>query len=269
MIDRRDFADVTTRAQAGALQSFWPIVIPTKGIALLAEIEININPCDAIWMPTVYDVSIGTNPAQPFGVAPGEQFPFPGQAPYYLPDPTQRGSNYVAIVGANIPDVYQNGQLVQSAPVFSIRINSPNNPWLLFGLSTQIPAKWASTASSGAPNLSAGQGGCMRSITGPISRLWVKFYRFAAWVTLPTTPAGGGVIPIGPDPDVNGFSTVVLLSSLGFMQQTIEAVRTWDLNNEAGGAGALMAAYSQTIASGGYAIPQLNSADKIFLGVRE
>jgi hypothetical protein len=256
MIDRRDFASVTSAAQAGALQSFWPIIIQTNGIALFTEIEININPCDAIWMPTVYDITCGKNPAQP----PAQLPPGYTQPPYYVPDPIVTSGNLEAGVGSNIADVYQNGQLVQSAPVFSLRINSPNNPWLLFGLSTQIGTAYASAT---APFLISGQGGCMRSITGPISRLWAKFYKFANWIALPTSPTGKAIPPqVGSSVD-----TVVLMSSLGFMQQTIERVQTWDDENGAGSP--TMAAWSQTIASGGYQTPQLNSADKVLLGVTE
>lgn len=254
MIDRRDFASVTTAAQAGALQSFWPIIIQTKDLAIHTEIEININPCDAIWMPTVFDLSISQNPAQPPPTNLPPSIPF---GPFYVPDPVVDVSGEsIAVVGANLCDVYQNGVLVQAAPVFSIRINSPNNPWLLFGLSTQIGSVFAS---GNAPHLVAGQGGCMRSITGPISRLWVKFYKFATWESLPFGPIQRGVQNVG-------LSSIVLMSSLGFMQQTVERGSTWD---DDGSGGQTASTWTQTIASGGYQTPQINSADKVLLGVIE
>jgi hypothetical protein len=272
MIDRRDFADVTTKAQAGALQSFWPIVIRTNNIPLQTEIEINISPCDALWCPTVYDISCGANIAQPYAVASEVYSNPPGGStipPYFMPDPTIQPRvgigpyNYTAAVGANICDVYQDDYLVQAAAVFSIRINSPNNPWLLFGLSTMIPTRYAGGTGYYPEGMyPAGQGGCMRSITGPISRLWVKFYRFATWYELPTTE-GQSTPPVTADPA--GVSNLVLMSSLGFMQQTVERVQTRDTRLTP----PLVAAWSQTIASGGYQIPQLNSADKLFLGVKE
>jgi hypothetical protein len=249
-LDRADFAAVTTGAQAGTLTpSFWPIIIATIGIALQAEIEININPCDAIWMPSLYDVSIMRNPAQP-----PPNLPSGWQPPYYVPDPIQINGLDYPVVGCNPGDVYQNGQLIQSAPVFSIRINSPNNPWLLFGMSTQLGTAYAA---ANAPNLVAGAGGCMRSITGPISRLWVKFSKFGTWnsATLPKDVRAGIVN--------EGNSAIVLMSSLGFAQQTFEVNRSWDLT-EAGVYNTL--AYSQSISSGGYSTPQLNTADRKVLG---
>lgn len=255
MIDRRDFASVTSQAQAGSLQSFWPIIIQTQGIALHTEVEININPCDAIWMPTIFDLSISQNPAQPPpNLPPGIPF-----GPFYVPDSIlDTSSDEIAVVGGNLCDVYQDGVLIQSAPVFSIRINSPNNPWLLFGLSTQLATAYPMSTP---PHLTAGQGGCMRSLTGPISRLWVKFYKFGTWEGLPIGPIQRGVQNVG-------LSSIVLMSSLGFMQQTIERVQTWD-DNEPEVGGQLTAAWSQTIASGGYITPQLNTAEKAILGVSE
>lgn len=259
MIDHRDFADVTGKAQAGSLQSFWPIIIQTTGIALHTEIEVNINPCDAIWMPTIFDLTISKNPAQPPPDLPAG-FPF---GPFFVPDSIQDvGDNEIAVVGSNLCDVYQNGVLVQSAPVFSIRVNSPNNPWLLFGLSTQLGTIYAT---ANPPNLTAGQGGCMRSLTGPISRLWVKFYKFGTWESLPLGPVRRGVAT--PIENI-GAASIVLMSSLGFVQQTVERVQTWDDNDPAIG-GQLVGAWSQTISSGGYQTPQLNSADKWILGVKE
>ena len=255
MIDRRDFASVTTSAQGGGLQSFWPIIIQTSGIALQTEIEININPCDAIWMPTVFDLSISLNPGQPPPHLPSG-IPF---GPFFVPDSIlDTAGDEIPVVGANLCDVYQNGVLVQSAPVFSIRVNTPNNPWLLFGLSTQIATAYPT---ANPPHLVTGQGGCIRSLTGPISRLWVKFYKFATWDSLPGGNVRSGIENVG-------LSSIVLMSSLGFMQQTIERVQTWDNNDPAIG-GQLTGAWSQTLSSGGYQTPQLNSADKAFLGVSE
>jgi hypothetical protein len=251
-IDQVDFAHVTTQAQAGGLQSFWPILITTAGIALQTEFEVNINPCDAIWMPTIFDLSISKNPAQPPpNLPPGVLFP----PPVYVPDSIiDLGGNEIPVVGANLCDVYQNGVLVQSAPVFSIRVNSPNNPWLLFGLSTQIGTAYAS---SNLPNLVAGQGGCMRSLTGPISRLWVKFYKFGTWETMTPQAVKQGVENVG-------LSAIVLMSSLGFQQQTIEQGRSWDAT---GVDSQSTLAWAQTISSGGYTTPQLNTADRKALGV--
>jgi hypothetical protein len=253
-LDAQDFASVTGAAQGGRVQSFWPILIATTGAALQSEMEVNINPCDAIWMPTVFDLGISKNPVQPPPQLP-PSIPF---GPVYVPDSLlNTTTTETAVVGANLCDVYQNGVLVQSAPVFSIRVNTPNNPWLLFGLSTQIGTAYAS---ANEPNLIAGQGGCMRSLTGPISRLWVKFYRFGTWESLPFGPVQRGV-------DNVGLSSVVLMSSLGFQQQTIERVATWDSSGGAGGA-SIASQWSQSIVSGGYSTPQLNSADKAYLGVR-
>jgi hypothetical protein len=239
---------VTNRAQAGQQQSsFWPIVIATTGIALQTEIEININPCDAIWMPAVYDLSIMKHPAQPPPTLP------PGwDPPVYVPDTIDDPATglEIPVVGCNPCDVYRNGDLVQSAPVFSIRINSPNNPWLLFGLSTQIGKTYAAATT---PSLIAGQGGCMRSITGPISRLWVKFYKFGTWDSASLPPLVRAWV------ENLGNSAIVLMSSLGFMQTTVEYGRSWDLT-EAGTY--TTTAWTQTIASGGYATPQLNTADR-------
>jgi hypothetical protein len=253
-IDRADFAAVTTEAQSGGLQSFWPIIITTAGIALQTEIEVNIVPCDAIWMPSIYDLGTGKHPVQP-----PPDLPSGWEPPPYVPDSITVNGVEVPTVGCNPCDVYHNGVLVQSAPVFSIRVNSPNNPWLLFGQSTQIGTAFAA---ANAPNLIAGCGGCMRSLTGPISRLWVKFYKFGTWdsSTLPPLVRQGIVN--------DGQSVIVLMSSLGFMQQTVEYGRTWD-DTSPGMAGTQYQtlAWAQVISSGGYQTPQLNTADKRFLGV--
>lgn len=250
MIDRSDFASVTQLAQGGGQPSFWPIIINTTGLALQTELEININPCDAIWIPTVYDLSIQQSPGQPPPNLPPGWVP-----PPYQPDTILINGVEMAVVGANLADVYQDGVLIQSAPVFSIRINSPNNPWLLFGLSTQIGTTWSS---ANPPNLVAGQGGCMRSLTGPIARLWVKFYRFGTWQS-PTLPPR-----VRAGTEASGMSAIVLMSSLGYQQMTIEQVRTWDQSatNVFTPSG-----WSQAISSGGYVTPQLNSADRISAGM--
>jgi hypothetical protein len=245
-LDTADFAMATAQGQAGSQPaSFWPIVIATTGIALQTEIEININPCDAIWMPSLYDVSIMRNPAQPPPNLPSGWDP-----PFYVPDPISIGGEDYPVVGCNPGDVYENGNLIQAAPVFSIRVNSPNNPWLLFGMSTQIGTAYAA---ANAPNLTAGTGGCMRSITGPISRLWVKFSKFGTW--------NSSSLPLGVKAGIDnqGNSAIVLMSSLGFSQQTFEVNRTWDLT-ETGAYQTLV--WSNAVISGGYQTPQLNTADR-------
>lgn len=245
-LDTADFASVTDTAQSGGLQSsFWPIVIVTTGIALQTEIEININPCDAIWMPTLYDLSIMRNPAQP-----PPNLPVGWDPPIYSPDTIEVNGQDIPVVGCNGYDVYQNGVLLQAAAVFSVRVNSPNNPWLLFGLSTQLGTAYASTV---APNLVAGQGGCMRSLSGPIARLWVKFYKFGTWdsASLPSKVKSGV--------ENLGNSAIVLLSSLGFTQQTVEYGRTWD-EPTPGAYNPLV--WTQVLSSGGYVTPQLNTADR-------
>lgn len=238
-VDQADFASVTQQAQAGSLQSFWPIVIPSVGKQLRTEYEININPCDALWMPSVFDLSYSRNPGQlPSEVKTADWncSPFPGSAAPIS------GNQLVPDVGYNISDVYNAvspnvGQLVQAAPIFSLRFNTPNNPYILFGLSTCL----------GRPHLGVVEnppstGGCMRSVTGPISRLWIKFYEW-------------GFSSDGFSNNSNGENTIVLLSSLGFAQVTMETTT----NGVATGV--------QNLSSGGYNTPQLNSANKKYLGM--
>jgi hypothetical protein len=240
-IDHADFAAVTQQAQQGSLQSFWPIAIATLAtMQLRTEYEINIQPCDSIWMPVCYDLSIARNIAQAPTKTSGqwEFSPTPGPSA-----PVDSSGVPLPDIGYNVTDVYNPTSKTwsQLAPVFSIRVNTTGNPWLPFGLSTLMGQPMAGSGISNTP----AQGGAMRSITGPISRLWVKFYEWGQC---------GGSLPV-PGNFPGQQNLVVLMSSLGFAQTTYETVS----NGVASGL--------QVVSSGGYFTPQLNSANKKYLGM--
>ena len=134
MIDRRDFASVTTAAQAGALQSFWPIIIQTSGISFTPKLKSTLTLATQSGCRQFSISNKQESRATPAG-SPRRLSVRPLLCARF---DRRRKRDEIPVVGANLCDVYHNGVLVQSAPVFSIRINRPNNPWLLFGLSTQI-----------------------------------------------------------------------------------------------------------------------------------
>jgi hypothetical protein len=327
-IDRRDLARVIKEQQGGISPQMWPIRIsPAElGISLNSAMEIQINPCDLLWMPSTYDKSYGPNPYQ----TPSSF------VSHNCVDPT--------VAGQNICDLWeyatQGGYAswYQQAPVFALRFNTPNNPWVLFGLSTLMTsevfgspaappavtffsgtavltngfatvtnpktpainnANWtlqnvqvqgqqgdlslaqvfpgtsfgisssdpldnsviswsfrlnATAQSFGNLATPFGQTSCMRSITGPITRLWIQFYRWAV------TAAGTGP-PFPPNGPNIPASQVVLMSMLGYGHLTSESSQQYtDSSSMLGG---VMPSVSQTMLAGNtYLTPQLNAADR-------
>jgi hypothetical protein len=351
-VDTQNFHRVVKEQQGGINPQMWPIRIsPAElGIGLNSPVEININPCDLLWMPSTYDKSYGVNPFQSSIGAVYSQ----------CIDPI--------LAGQNVGDVFDYNDATsvpwgQEAALFALRFNSPNNPWILWGLSTllykkrfggpQIPStapvaqaglamlvngtvtvlnsqtpsrntggfqltcsqvvgeqgllsigavtagvsfqinsdnplddsviSWtfiappATTAAAkaqakkrssksepseadsgpfGTLTTPFGQSGCMRSITGPITRLWVQYYR---WATV------NGNVPYPPPPPSIPASQVVLMSMLGYGHETVETVQPHQDNNYALG-GVIPSPKQFSIAGNTYLTPQLNTADLNDLG---
>ena len=250
--DKQNFARSVAEQQAGIAPQMWPIKIDpgtgTGRVSLNSPFEIEINPCDSIWLPFTYDKSYGVHPIQ--------NDPAVG---YFWSNP--------AVCGANMYEIYDthpngpNFPFQFTPPTFGLRFNSPNNPWLLWGLacasmgaygtppgSSPLQA-WGSTAPS-VPRGYARQGAAsmMRSITGPISRLWCQFY---LWAEVNGAPYAAS-------------QQVMLMSMLGFNQETREFVQpVGDFQGVLPGP----PAETQTALNcGAYRTTDLNSADLRVLG---
>jgi|GEM_PF-5946896 len=238
-IDKIDFAHQVQQNQAGLPPGFFPIILnPSTGgpgggaMALGQEYEVAINPCDHIWLPTFYDPSIGLNPAQNFNPVAGLYT----LAPFQGPEAFTGAPQTIPVAGMNIFDVNDcssqstgggnpTSPNVQQAAIFSLRFNSPNAPWLLWSLSNMLntdgSAVLFSLLGSTPTGALVGQGDAMRSITGPVSRLWVKYLRWAI-ISVYDGNAQGWDFPVSSIP----ASQIVLMSSLGFSQQTVGAQQT-------------------------------------------
>lgn len=245
--DKQNFARTVQEQQAGISPQMWPIMCRDNGSLVLNQpYEISINPCDCVWLPYTYDKSYGVNPGQ-----------LNAQTSPFLASP--------AIAGANVSDVRFAGKnpVVTTfswaplilAPIFGLRFNSPNNPWLLWGLGdpTLVQASGAGRWGSGAPPdgglMPIGGSTLMRSITGPISRLWIQYYQFALTIfnAAATTPTG--------------LNQIVLMSMAGFSQQSFDR-RSVVVDDTADPV--LLAPPpldNGVVACGGYHTTDLNSAD--------
>jgi len=262
-LDRADFANQVQQQQFGLPPTFWPIVIdPSSGapggqqMQLGQDYEIPINPCDAIWLPQMFDPSIYT------GNYPYFQENYAGILQPALPECAVQ-------IGQNVYDVYDagdSGTWIQQAPIFSLRFNVPSAPWLLWSLSN-IMANDVNPSLAGESGCYFGTSDSMRSISGPISRLWVKFLKFAYWQNQPN-PA--------PTNDPLG-SAVVLLSSLGYRQSTIGVAQRSSASSPVGTNGTTVpGVFPQAVTglvnfgyeSGGFVQTNVNSLDRAELDLR-
>jgi hypothetical protein len=241
--DKQNFARTVSEQQAGISPQMWPIKLdPTNGVppgpatvGLNSPYEVEINPCDCIWLPITYDKSYGVNgiqsdPAWSYGFV----------------DP--------AIAGSNIFEMWdaQSNWLTFEPPIFGLRFNSPNNPWLLWGLGTlQASSQMYGNA---VQNFRSGGASLMRSITGPISRLWCQYYKW-----------GGVRYGHAPDNFVATYQQVILLSMLGFRQETREFMQP--ATNIVAAPDMVIPPETWTsLSCGGYRTTDLNSADLRVLG---
>lgn len=247
MQDTFDANKVTQRLQHGLQPSFFPIVLDMTAAATGVEYLANITPCDSIWIPTFFDASLGLNPIQ-------TQL---GQ-PLFPPSVNQlvSGPNYNRIsggtggspVGMNIFDAFSVGPAIyhQAATIFSLRFNSVSSPWLLWGLSNLLSTDF------GPQTYAIGQGDCMRSISGPIARMWYK----------KIAPA---IINGNPN---SAADRVVLMSSQGYSQQTAGVV-CGPLDGSGATPPAMPSQSAYGTVSGGYEITTLNSYDQLRLNLPE
>ena len=231
--DKQNFARTIQEQHAGISPQMWPIMCPDNGhLVLQHPYEININPCDCLWIPATYDASYGPNPAQ-----------YDTYMGTFFPSPQTIGQNVVDIFGPT-PQV---GVMV-GAPNFSLRFNTPNNPWILFGLSTGSTfARWGSGGVGISP---VGASTFMRSITGPISRLWIKYNAFA-YVPNPN------VLPLGAN-------QILLMSMLGYSQSSFN--RLYPYADPGGANSSAPPSYFYETSCGGYRTSDLNSSDLRVLG---
>jgi hypothetical protein len=239
--DKANFARTVKEQQAGISPQMWPIICPDNGhLVLNHPYEISINPCDCIWLPITYDKSYGINPWQ-----------YDTYQSLWMASPSDAGQN--------VCDVYDLGPgnptppipFVTQAPLFALRFNTPNNPWLLWGLSTEGNGNSWYVWGTGNGYRPFGCASHMRSISGPISRLWIQYYRFAQAPGFPT---------------IAGGNQIVLMSMLGYSQQSTEQfynaldqskLLTNPPPTQHGG-----------IACGGYRTTDLDTADLLALGVK-
>ena len=231
MIDQQDFSAVVQKQQDGRSNSFWPIQISFSGVSLNQPFEVNISPCDHLYLPSTYDKSYGINPVQ--------QQAADGGFIYLGPDPS--------IAGINMADGI-NDTVTQECAVFGLRFNSPNNPWFLWGLGMMTAVNDNTATGAGC----AGQAQTMRSITGPISRMWAQIYRYAS--------VSGGSENVQGD-----FSQIVLISMLGYKHSSPEFMLAdvVDADNPT----ETQPGVTQIIPvdGGGYVTPQLNTLERLRL----
>jgi len=235
--DKVNFARTVTEQQSGISPQMWPIVCPDNGnLALNHPYEIAINPCDCIWLPCTYDKSYGVNPWQ--------NDPNIGK---YFTNPIFAGQNIFDVMQVVSQPVGFPFPYIIQAPHFALRFNSPNNPWLLWGLGEMRQA--AAWGASGV--VPWGRQTQMRSISGPISRMWIQYYEFAQW-PLNSAPKGG--------------NQIVLLSMRGYAQESIERIQL--VNDTTGILTSPQAEHREILSCGGYRSPDLNTADLSALGVK-
>jgi hypothetical protein len=247
--DKQNFARTVQEQQGGISPQMWPILCPDNGHLVVDQpYEISINPCDSIWLPATFDKSYGTNPLQ--------NISFTNR---YFPNPAHAGANAYDVNESSVnptpPSAPYLSPAIVAAPLFALRFNSPNNPWLLWGLGNGFnPASlgyWGTVTAGQTPMTPLGHSTLMRSISGPISRLWITYRALGAcW---------GGPTPVG-------MNQIVLLSSLGYSQSSLD--HSQPVLDPFGIFLAPPPIYDFPLSSGGYRSPDLNSADLLALGVK-
>jgi hypothetical protein len=247
-----DKSDVSLEAQTN-LQNIapqmWAISIGNPAWQLNVPYEIGITPCDHIWMPACYDPSIATMPTD-FVAALKDATPSGGQQTAVL-----QAVNYNTFPVYDPSSTYTSGgnPTLIAPPLFSLRFNSINAPWLCWGTPLPPIGFTAPGSVSGQPSaLPVGASDGMRSISGIITRLWVKYNSWAQYATANVhsyNAAGSGV---------------VLLSSMGFRQQTPGTI-SFAANYADGTPSTGFSQLSTSIEGGGYTTPQLNTTERAIL----
>jgi len=209
-LDKVDFARQIQARQFGLEPSLFSITIdPSTGgqgggeMSLGVSYPVNLLPCDALWLPTNYDPSMGYNPCQ---VSPTNPNPNPIL-------PTEGNGTF----GINAYDLWDSNPANQVpityAAIFSLQFNSPNAPWLIWSLSDSAVPDGTLLPPSALPaplGGLVGQGDFMRSISGPISSMNVKFLQWAGAYDESSQEAVDSI----------PASRIVMLASLGFSQVT-------------------------------------------------
>lgn len=258
-VDQQDLSAQWTASQTGMGNQFAPIIFIPNGLRLNQEVELNIKPCDSIWVPTIYDKSYGVNPAQSYRspVTPVNW------------DFTSASLWPPAILGQNLVDIFDDAPpsatqinlaaMTQQAGIYGVRFNTPNNPWLLWGLcglrtwnQVMVTNGAGATQSTSTP---VGLAGAMRAINGPIARMWIKIYSYASlgYQTVNTLDPGDGSF---------SYSQLVMMSCTGFNTTTVEQQGSPSGQNGGPLMGAPQTGGTSTISTGGYQTPQMNTAER-------
>lgn len=242
-LDQQDMNRSTQNIQQGGMAQFFPIIIDPTNFKVGQEVEIPVNPCDHVWLPVFFDMSLGINP---FQIEPA--------ANNYAVGPFNGNAAVVPFMGMNVIDINDptgtssTGMQTQ-APIFALRFNTLSNPWLIWSLSKMLTPN-RGVVPVGASSLSTmGMGDAMRSITGPIARLWYK-------LLMPTL--------LEDVPQTLNYSRVVLLSTLGYSQQTTGFANDYQEMDPSGLVNPLaVTATGYSVSGGGYVTPQLNTVERM------
>lgn len=257
-VDQQDLSASYAAAQSGQAAQLFPIVIPNPdpdsgGPGTLTEFEVNINPCDNIWLPINFDYTLGYNQAQTDGYITGTG----GDLTPYPPD--QFENFPYPFMACNVFDIIDtSGEaatdgIIISAPIWAFRFNTPNNPWLLWSLKT-----YSSLPASDGWGLPVGRSDFMRAINGPISRLWARL----VYPCFTAQSVGGHLSREVYYPGCR----VVLFSSVGLSQQTCGVEGTVDVDTKALLPSPPPYGGYTNLNSGGYVTPQLNTLQRQALG---
>lgn len=220
----------------------WPILLSPSaaGYKLNVEVEVPINPCDHLWLPTNFDPSVFDN--SDFAAYLSSQNPPWYASPLFL----QGGSNTFPLfdTSENLPTI--------TAPTVALRFNSKSNPWTVWTLN-----KWNLYAQNGDgdPIVGIGDFDSLRSISGVITRLWVKWINFSNLYSIVGTTEG-----------MDTGSRILLMSSIGMNESTVGAsVPIADLSEPAAAQINDAIPINASFAGGGYTTPQMNTQERAVL----
>lgn len=265
--DRADFQETAaSQLRGGGQPQIAAIIInPLTGgpggspMQLGQSYPVNFNPCDGLWLPGIYDASLGLNPQQQ-------------QPDGSLPDPYLFGGSYsgnggqAGLWGINAWDLWDQSQaaqgnsgLVQAAAVFALQFNSTSAPWLVWSLSDFLKPDVVMPVIAPAPTSGGlvGFGDAMRSVSGPISSMNVKYLQ---WASAYDVSGQGGIVSVPA-------SRIVLLSTIGLSQQTLGSKQNAFASAGLGAAGTAWPQQTLTptqygVGSGGYVQTNINTLER-------
>lgn len=246
-VDQSDVSAVVKQNQQAIGQSMWPILLDPKVVnyQLNAEAEVTINPCDHIWLPTMIDPALFNNSDFANVIVNGWE-------------PSIYGSGGLALLangGANTFPIndYSGTAPPVFAPVVALRFNSMNNPYTFWSLGSW-PLLIGGDGGASGPIAGMGAYDSMRSISGVITRMWVKWLAFSNIET--SSGAGYGTA-----------SKLLLMSAMGYNETTVgQSSQTGNLGADSTSANAPGVQTSvTTFSGGGYQTPQMNTVQRLAL----